>query len=70
MRVERNMSDKQKVQGKIQPGHGGCWFCYRDDGDDLTFDTEWDTFVHVSCIQRTLAADPEHPEAECMRYLL
>lgn len=59
-----------KPQGKIPPGEGGCWFCYRTDGDDMEFDTEFDTFVHVSCIQRALAEDPDHPEATCMRYLL
>lgn len=46
-----------------------CWFCKGEDGD-LLFDGEFDTFVHVKCIEQALEDDPHHPEARHMMYLL
>ena len=46
-----------------------CWFCNSTEGD-LLFDMEFDTPVHADCIRKTLADDPEHPEAKHMKYLL
>ncbi len=56
-------------QGQICPSHGGCWFCYRDDGE-MFFDVEFDTWVHELCLRDKLTTDPEHPEAQLMSYLL
>jgi predicted component of viral defense system (DUF524 family) len=38
--------------------------------DDLVFDTEFDTPVHISCLKKILEEDPDHPEAKFMKYLL
>ncbi len=61
--------------GFLHPCKGGCWFCH-EDGEDiyLVFDTEFDTYVHKSCILAELSKDPAsasyNPEAEIMKYLL
>lgn len=54
---------------KKDPTQGFCWFCSTDDGDML-FDTEFDTNVHESCLREKLKAEPDHPEAVFMTYLL
>lgn len=46
-----------------------CWFCQKED-DSLTFDIEFDTPVHVDCINKALQENPDHPEAIHMAYLL
>jgi hypothetical protein len=48
----------------------GCWFCHRGTEDDLVFDVEFDTPVHIGCIRDALKEDPNHPEARWMKYLL
>ena len=58
-----------KTKGKVPPQQGGCWFCYNQD-DELSFDHEFDTYVHRECIEAELRKDPDHPEAELMQYLL
>jgi len=55
--------------GKVSPVQGGCWFCWEKD-DKLVFDSEFDTAVHVKCIRKVLAVEPNHPEANIMKYLL
>lgn len=54
---------------RVSPGQGGCWFCHTA-SDVMAFDTEFDTAVHIDCLKRTLALNPDHPEAQHMRYLL
>lgn len=51
------------------PNDGGCWFCHTDN-QPLVFDCEFDTFVHLTCLQRALAMNPNDPEAQIMSYLL
>lgn len=51
----KNMNDK-------------CWFCGKGNCDE--FDTEFDTFLHRQCLIDVLDKDPNHPEAELMKYLL
>jgi hypothetical protein len=41
---------------------GGCWYCGKVD-EHLTFSTEFDTFVHVDCTKKAIAADPRDIEA-------
>lgn len=53
---------------KLSPNHGGCWICEEDECD--AFDMEWDTYVHLECVRKTLAEDPDHPEVSLMAYLL
>ena len=53
----------------VEPGHGGCWFCYTKD-DKLVYDTEFDTYVHIECIKKVLKENPRQPEAQFMKYLL
>lgn len=49
----------------ISPSHGGCWFCYCQNGD-LSFDEEFDTFYHLHCLQIKLKNDPHNREAKVM----
>jgi len=52
----------------LSPVNGGCWFCQKDGCD--AFDTEFDTNLHIECLKKALANDPNDPEAKCMKYLL
>lgn len=54
---------------RVEPSEGGCWFCYTR-SDDMTFDTEFDTFLHINCLKNQLKENPNHPEAQIMSYLL
>lgn len=62
----------------VSPVDGGCWFCFTTDPCGMVFDTEFDTNVHIRCIERVLRTEPEHAaakpnlrfEAELMAYLL
>lgn len=65
----REMVTGNFTKGIVQPPDGGCWFCWNDTGD-LVFDSEWDTYVHRSCIREALKEDPNHAEAVFMKYLL
>lgn len=44
------------------PQEGGCWYCHTED-ENLVFSLEFDTFVHVKCIQAAIEADPTDREA-------
>jgi len=44
---------------KISPMEGGCWYCGRKHGVDLAFSCEWDTMVHISCIEKQSKDDME-----------
>ena len=55
------------------PTEKGCWFCWDYEDGPITFDTEFDTWVHPACIRRALEAEKEHGvegEAHIMAYLL
>lgn len=52
-----------------EPEEGGCWFCFTE-SDDMLFDSEFDTNVHVSCLKNVLEKEPDNPEAQLMKYLL
>ena len=55
----------------LYPHEGGCWFCNQDnEHEDLIYDCEFDTFLHWSCLKKTLEEYPDHPEAMLMKYLL
>lgn len=49
------------------PTENGCWFCWDAKDEPAFFDTEWDTWVHLSCIQENLG---NGSEADSMAYLL
>lgn len=51
------------------PSQGGCWYCYDDAPQGLVFDTEFDTFVHLSCLNEAVK-NPNDEEAQIMAYLL
>lgn len=53
----------------VEPGDGGCWFCCTKT-DDMLFDTEFDTYLHESCLRHELEHRPDNPEAQIMKYLL
>lgn len=46
----------------VSPCDGGCWFCYTDEGQ-MAFSTEFDTWLHLECLNEALEDDPKHPEA-------
>lgn len=56
-------------KGNVSPHQGGCWFCFNDTPQGLVFDTEFDTFVHLSCLNEAVK-DPNDEEAQIMAYLL
>ena len=60
---------RKRKTGTYPPTQGGCWFCWHKD-NDLIYDGEFDTFVHVDCIKSVLKTDPDHSEASIMRYLI
>lgn len=62
-------ADSYEIVDYVQPGDGGCWFCYTQ-SDDMLFDGEFDTNVHKECLEAELKANPDHPEAQLMAYLL
>jgi hypothetical protein len=51
----------------VSPIDGGCWFC-NTVTEEMTFDTEFDTNVHIDCIEDAIREG--NPEAEIMSYLL
>ena len=51
-----------EMKRKVSPSKGGCWYCFIQD-DKLLFDTEFDTFVHLSCVEKAVRNEPEDPEA-------
>lgn len=55
---------------KKSPHEGGCWFCYDDAPQGLVLDSEFDTFVHLSCLNKELKENPSNEEAQIMAYLL
>lgn len=56
---------------KLSPSQGGCWFCQMDnENEEMFFENEFDTFVHLSCLRSVLDKNPDHPEAQLMSYLL
>lgn len=62
---------KDYKENHLHPNEGGCWFCFRKDKpEDMVFDIEFDTNVHLSCLKITLEKMPNHPEAKAMKYLL
>ena len=49
--------------GHCKPQDGGCWYCHTDD-PPLSFCSEFDTYIHIKCIEDELAKpssqyDPE-----------
>ena len=47
------------------PNEGGCWFCHKDNTDDMDFSLEFDCYLHMSCLDKALAKG-NNPEAEIM----
>lgn len=57
------------TKGKVSPHEGGCWFCHHDTPQGLVFDFEFDTWIHLSCLNEAVK-DPNNEEAQIMAYLL
>ncbi len=53
---------------RVTPNNGGCWFC-QTKTNDMIFDTEFDTFLHKSCLVEAIK-EPKDYEAQIMKYLL
>lgn len=49
---------------EVSPKDGGCWFCKSIDAEELIFDTEFDTYLHYSCLEQAWR------EVNLMVYLL
>jgi hypothetical protein len=62
-------ADQYSILDYVEPGDGGCWFCYTQ-SDDMLYEGEFDTGVHKECLEAELRAHPDHPEARLMSYLL
>ena len=52
MIVSEKEPDTQFDKGDTPPIEGGCWFCHRKTGD-MEFDTEFDTYYHIDCLEKT-----------------
>lgn len=39
------------MKGMVSPRDGGCWYCHKDNGD-LVFCFEFDTYIHLECIDK------------------
>lgn len=53
---------------EVKPQDGGCWHCSTANNlDDMHFDSEFDTNVHLNCVRA--AIEDENPEAEIQSYL-
>ena len=55
-------------KGEVKKWQDKCWFCRKDKTD--SFDSEFDTYLHLDCLRDTLRDNPDHPEAKHMKYLL
>ncbi|MED0758647.1 hypothetical protein P4S93_09625 [Aneurinibacillus thermoaerophilus] len=64
---------KPKDSDYVSPNDGGCWFCCRKGDDEygaMLFDSEFDTYLHESCLRRELKDNPQNGEAQVMKYLI
>ena len=43
------LAELEKMKKYKPPTKGGCWFCHKD-GGTMLFSTEFDTYVHESCL--------------------
>jgi hypothetical protein len=43
---------------------GGCWYCGSEDYYLMDFSFEWDTLVHICCIEKACKDDPTDQEAQ------
>ena len=55
-------------KGDVKKWQDKCWFCRKDKTD--SFDSEFDTYLHLDCLRDILKGNPDHPEAKHMKYLL
>ncbi len=56
-------------EADLKPDLGKCWFCKKGAEDEnLFYDGELETEVHISCIKRGLESG--NPEAKHMEYLI
>ena len=46
----------------------GCFFCGIKD-NELVFESEFDTYVHIDCVRTRLKEDPLDPEANLMKHI-
>ena len=59
----------EELSNKVSRNDGGCWYCETED-DDLVYDCEFDTMVHIKCIEEALQRNPNDAEAKFFKYLL
>lgn len=56
------LSAAHLVPGAKGPTEGGCWYCFTTE-DGLVFSREFDTYLHLLCLERYLKANPTDEEA-------
>lgn len=45
------------------PSEGGCWYC-NSDAEPLAFSCEFDTNLHLSCLEQAFEENPNDPEVQ------
>ena len=53
----------------ISLNDGVCWFCHKKT-DDIVFDVEFDTYIHIEYIKKALRDNPNNRETKLMKYLI
>lgn len=62
IRIKGWLTAAHLVPGATGPGQGGCWYCFTKE-DGLVFSREFDTYLHLPCLERYLKANPNDEEA-------
>lgn len=60
---------KNDSRPKVSPQDGGCWYCERVD-EDLVYDDEFDTMIHLDCVRQVLKYNPNDLEVQFLSYLI
>ena len=55
-----------RERGSKPPTEGGCWYCHNDDGE-MVFSMEFDTYLHLECIQTAAKAFADDPEVKIFK---
>lgn len=61
-RLDGYLTAAHLVPGAKGPADGGCWYCWTAE-DGLVFSIEFDTYLHLICLERFFKANPTDEEA-------
>jgi hypothetical protein len=62
---ETTLKEIQAQVEEVSPVNGGCWFCRRKHGE-LAYSTEFDTYLHIACLQNALLRAGNDRETKIM----